>query len=103
MSAYIIGRVDVTDWSRYAEYMQGTPGVIAEFGGRFLARGGEVTTLEGAEETGRVVILEFPTLEAATQFYHSEEYQRLKGLREGAATAQFVVIEGIAVGNTESP
>ena len=103
MPAYIIGRVDVTDWSRYAEYMKGTPAVIAEFGGRFLARGGEVVTLEGAEETGRVVILEFPTLEAATRFYHSEAYQRLKGLREGAATAQFVVIEGVAGGNMESP
>ena len=99
MPAYIIGRVRVTDWSRYAAYMQGTPGVVAQFGGRFLARGGEVVTLEGAEETDRVVILEFPTREAATQFYHSEEYQRLKGLREGAATAQFLVIDGVA----ESP
>lgn len=96
MSAYIIGRVQVTDWSRYAEYMKGTPGIVAEFGGRFLARGGERVTLEGAEETDRVVILEFPTLEAAKQFYYSEEYQRLKRLREGAATAHFVVIDGVA-------
>ena len=96
MPAYIIGRVRVTDWSRYAAYMQGTPGVVAHFGGRFLARGGEVGTLEGPEETDRVVILEFPTVAAARGFYGSEEYQRLKGLREGAALAQFVVVEGVA-------
>jgi uncharacterized protein (DUF1330 family) len=96
MPAYIIGRVHVTDWSRYAEYMKVSPGVIAQFGGRFLARGGESRTLEGAPETDRVVLIEFPTFEAANQFYHSEEYRQIKALREGAATAHFFVMDGVA-------
>jgi uncharacterized protein (DUF1330 family) len=67
MAAYIIGRVQVTDWPRYSEYMKLTPGIIAQYGGRFIARGGESMTLEGPEETHRVVILEFPTFTAAQQ------------------------------------
>ena len=96
MPAYIIGRVHVTDWSRYAEYRKVSPGVIAQFGGRFIARGGEAITLEGPPETDRVVLIEFPTLEAAQQFYHSEGYRQIKPLREGAASAQFLVIDGVA-------
>lgn len=98
MPAYIIGRVEVTDWTRYAEYMKLTPGIIAQYGGRFIARGGESMTLEGPEETKRVVILEFPTYEAAQQFFHSAEYQQAKAVREGAALAQFYAIDGVPVG-----
>ena len=97
MAAYIIGRVQVTDWPRYAEYMKLTPGIIAQYGGRFIARGGESVTLEGPEETNRVVILEFPTFEAAKQFFHSEEYRQAKAVREGAAVAHFYAIDGVPV------
>lgn len=79
---------------RYSEYMKLTPGVIAKFGGRFIARGGESVTLEGPEEANRVVLIEFPTLAAAKDFYRSEEYRETKVLREGAATAQFLAIDG---------
>ena len=98
MAAYIIGRVQVTDWPRYSEYMKLMPGIIAQYGGRFIARGGESVTLEGPEETHRVVILEFPTFTAAQQFFHSEEYQHAKAVREGAALAQFFAIDGVPVG-----
>ena len=95
MPAYIIARVNVTDVARYSEYMKVTPGVIAMFGGRFIARGGESVTLEGQPETDRVVLIEFPTLTAAKNFYHSEQYREAKILREGAATAQFFAIDGV--------
>lgn len=96
MPAYLIAKVDVTDWARYREYMQATPGAMARFGGKFIARGGQVVTLEGPAETRRVVIIEFPSLDQAKAFYHSEEYTRAKKLREGAATGQFLAIEGTA-------
>jgi len=94
MPAYLIARVQVTDWSRYREYTKATPAAIERFGGRFIARGGETVTLEGPEETGRVVVIEFPTLDQARAFYSSEEYTCARKLREGAATGQFVLIEG---------
>jgi uncharacterized protein (DUF1330 family) len=94
MPAYIIGRVTVTDTDQYAQYMQATPAVIAKFGGKFIARGGEKVTLEGETETARVVIIEFPSMELAQAFFHSPEYQQAKLLREGAAEAQFIAIDG---------
>jgi uncharacterized protein (DUF1330 family) len=94
MAAYMVGRIDVTDWEQYKKYTEVTPDVIAQYGGRFIARGGECIALEGAEETHRTVLIEFPTVEDAKTFYDSAEYQEAKKLRAGAATASFIVIDG---------
>ena len=95
MTAYIIARINVTDMTQYKEYTKLTPGIIEKFGGKFIARGGEVTTLEGAEEENRVVLLEFPTAEAAKDFYNSDEYQAAIKVREGASEGQFIVVDGV--------
>ena len=95
MAAYMIARVNVTDWDQYNEYIKVTPGIIAKYDGRFIVRGGEMVTLEGPEEKWRVVVVEFPDLEKAKEFYYSREYTDAKKIREGAALAQFVAISGI--------
>jgi uncharacterized protein (DUF1330 family) len=94
MPAYIIARVEVTDWTRYREYTKQTPGAIARYGGKFIVRGGEITTLEGEPETRRLVVIEFPSLDQAKAFYHSPEYSQVKALRAGAAVGQFLAVEG---------
>lgn len=94
MTAYIIAHVNVEDRDAYREYMRHTPRVIQKFGGRFIARGGEMVTLEGPTETLRVVLLEFPSMEQAKAFYDSEDYARTKKLREGSGSAKFVLVDG---------
>lgn len=94
MPAYLIARVDVTDWDRYREYMRHTPRVIAQFGGRFVVRGGEMITVEGPAETNRVVVIEFPSFQQAKAFYESNEYRRIMEFRLGAATGQFLIVDG---------
>lgn len=94
MPAYIIGRVTITDPDRYSQYMQATPEVIAKFGGKFIVRGGDKVILEGEDESARIVILEFPSMERAQSFFSSPEYQRAKSLRAGAAEAQFIALDG---------
>ncbi len=96
MSAYIIAQVDVRDRQRYGEYMKHTPRVIAQYGGRFIVRGGPMTTLEGPEPTRRMVVIEFPTVDAAKAFYASPEYAPVKPLREGAGEGSFVAVDGYA-------
>ena len=96
MPAYIIARVEVTDWTRYRQYTNATPEVIARYGGKFIIRGGESVTLEGEPETRRLVVIEFPTLKQAQEFYHSPDYSKVKQLRSGAAIGQFIAIEGAA-------
>ena len=94
MPAYIIARVEVTDWSRYQEYTKLTPGAIARYGGKFIVRGGKHVTLEGEAETRRLVIIEFPDMERAQAFYNSPEYLVARNIRAGAAVAQFLAVEG---------
>ena len=103
MPAYLIGLIEVTDAKQYSQYTQRTPEVIAKFGGRFIARGGKTVTLEGTDEKRRVVILEFPDLRRAREFYHSEEYQQVKGLRQAAAGAQFILVEGCSDFQSQGP
>jgi uncharacterized protein (DUF1330 family) len=94
MPAYIIARVDVRDPQRYREYTARTPRAVARFGGRFIVRGGEVTTLEGQAETRRIVVVEFPTFEKAKAFYADAGYSDVKKYREGAGDAQFILVDG---------
>ena len=104
MPAYIIVLANVTDADRYAQYTKVTPSVVAQFGGRFVARNERTRTLEGPQERRRVVLLEFPSYELATAFYQSHEYGRARRLREGAAEAQFILVDGYsAFGPPPSP
>lgn len=95
MAAYMIARIKVTDPTRYQKYVESTPPTIAKFGGRFIVRGGETVTLERPEETRRVVILEFPSLEQAKAWYASEDYQTVRELRIGAAEGDFLAVDGV--------
>lgn len=91
---YIIAQVDVTNPQQYGEYAKLSPGLIAKFGGRFLARAGRTVTLEGTPARSRVVIIEYPSFDRAQAFFTSPEYQQAKKLRDGAANAQFILVEG---------
>jgi len=92
--AYILVQVEVTNPPQYAEYTKLSPAIIEKFGGRFLARGGRIETLEGPPAKSRVVVLEFPSFERAQEFYSSPDYQAARKVRAGAANAQFVLVEG---------
>lgn len=92
--AYVIVRANITDPGAYEEYKLHSGPAVARYGGRFLARGGAMETLEGPAEQGRVVLIEFPDMDAAQRWYHSPEYQHAISIRKDAATAQFVLLEG---------
>ena len=95
MPAYIIVRIQVTDPEGIKTYQASVPPIVEQYGGRFIARGGEVTTLEGPEESRRVVIMEFPDRAAAEAFYHSSEYTEARALRAGMAEAEFIAVDGV--------
>lgn len=95
MSAFLIARVNITNPEQYENYKKLSLEAADKYQGRFLARGGTTLTLEGPNETDRVVILEFNSLDNAKTFYESPEYQKAKAAREGAATGQFIVVDGV--------
>jgi uncharacterized protein (DUF1330 family) len=94
MPAYVIVHVEVTDWEKYREYMRHTPRIIAEHGGRFIVRGGESVTLEGAPSARRLVVVEFPSLDQAKAFYDSPDYRRARAIRAGGGDAHIVAVDG---------
>ena len=93
MKAYVLVNVNVKDPGRYADYAKAAHPTVTAHGGRYLARGGRAERLEGSVGVNRVVVLEFPSYEAALGCYHSPEYQAAKKLRDGKAEADLVVIE----------
>ena len=96
MSAYVIVEITVHDKDLIVEYQKLTPATIAAYDGRFVVRGGAVTPLEGDWQPQRVVVLEFPTVERARQWWESPEYAPAKALRERAAHTKMIIVEGFA-------
>ncbi|HEY5690065.1 MAG TPA: DUF1330 domain-containing protein [Cyclobacteriaceae bacterium] len=96
MPAYIIVDVEITDPVEYEEYKKHTPGSLVPFDGKFLARGSTVETLEGDWKPGRLVILEFPTLEKAKAWWNSPEYTPAKLIRQRASNTKMIVADGIS-------
>lgn len=92
--AYIIAEIDVHDAEGFEAFRSGVAPMIAAFGGRYLVRGGAITSLEGDAPTTRMVVLEFPSKGAAETFWHSEEYRPVAKLRHGSADSRIYLIEG---------
>jgi uncharacterized protein (DUF1330 family) len=94
MPAYVIVDANVTDPDKYTQYREAAGPVVAQYGGRYIVRGGATTVLEGDWNPGRVVVAEFPDVEAAKSWYDSPEYQHARSLRQGACEMQMLVVEG---------
>ena len=95
MTAYMVGRVDVTDAEKWKEYAAAAGPTVAAHGGTYIARGGAIEGLENFEDDGkRIVILQFPDMDSARNWYKSEEYQAARAKREGAGYARFTLVEG---------
>jgi uncharacterized protein (DUF1330 family) len=95
MPAYVIVETDIHDPEQYEHYKAASPAAVADGGGRFVVRGGELAVLEGDWEPTRLVVLEFEDLDAAKRWYASDEYQAAKQLREGAANLRMVAVQGV--------
>ena len=96
MAAYVIYQGEVIDPERYDEYKtKGATSILAA-GGKYLVRGGDFEVLEGEAPAGRTVVLEFPTRQAAIDWYRGDEYTEIRKIREGAARARMYVVDGIA-------
>lgn len=96
MVAYVIARMTVHDPDKLREYANLAAPHTARFGGRYLARGGDLTNLEGTTCEDRMVIAEFPDKASAVAMFSDPDYRKVAKLREAAATTHLLtVIEGI--------
>ncbi len=91
---YWIAHVSVRDPEGYKAYVAAAAIAFQKYGARMLARGGQYEQVEGRDRP-RNVVIEFPTLEAAQECYHSPEYQAAKAIRSTLSEAEIVLVEGI--------
>jgi uncharacterized protein (DUF1330 family) len=94
MAAYVIVDIHITDPETYEKYKPLAHATVVAFGGRYIARGGEVETLEGDWVPGRTVLLEFPSLQRAKEWWSSEQYAPAKAMRQRCARTRMVVVQG---------
>lgn len=95
MPAYVIVEVNILDQELYNEYKKLTPATIKEYGGKFIVRGPEIEILEGQWPEGRLVIIEFPSVEIAKDWWNSPGYTAAKTLRQRAAITNMIIVKGI--------
>jgi uncharacterized protein (DUF1330 family) len=95
MAAYVIAEIEITDPAGYRAYGQVVPATVEKYGGRFLVRGGAATVLEGEWPERRRVVLEFPSKEAALQWWNSPEYEKPMAMRRASSKGRLVLVEGV--------
>jgi len=93
--AYLIVEVETTDPELMAKYREGTPAAIARYGGKFIVRGGATQTLEGGWAPPRIVVIEFPSLQKAKEFYACPNYKPLLEMRMKAGRSKVIMVEGV--------
>lgn len=96
MPAYFVVRAEIHDRVAFQDYASRSPAVLAMFGGRHIARGGKSITFEGPTDRPHTVIAQFPDFESAERCYRSDAYQALIPLRQGCATLEFTLIDGVS-------
>ncbi|SCW49008.1 Uncharacterized conserved protein, DUF1330 family [Rhizobium mongolense subsp. loessense] len=95
MAAYLIADIEVHDPQAYEEYKEKASSTVKQFGGRYLARGGEQEVLEGSWTPTRLVLLEFPDMATLQAWYSSSEYAIAKPFRLTNARSCLVALEGV--------
>lgn len=96
MPAYVINDMEITDPVTFDQYKQLSPATVAQYGGRFLVRGGAIEPQEGHWSPQRLVVLEFPSVEQARAWIDSPEYAPARRLRQLSATSNLIVVDGVA-------
>lgn len=96
MAAYMIGMVEVTDPSWLAEYSEKVQKMFAEIGAKYHVRSTKVERLEGEKPLPMsMVVIEFPSMEVAREWYKTDDYQALVQLRSKGSQTDLWLTEGI--------
>jgi uncharacterized protein (DUF1330 family) len=96
MPAYVITYLEVTDPEAFQAYRNVAGPTFAPYGGRPIVVDGQFEVLEGMVEPKSVVVIEFEGMEQARRWYASPEYAKTIPMRQSAANASLVLVEGVA-------
>ncbi|MGJ9421414.1 DUF1330 domain-containing protein [Aeromicrobium sp. CF3.5] len=96
---YIVAEITVSDAETYEEYVERSGTVLAAYGARLLVHAfssaGDLIVKEGGRTFERLIVVEFESLERVTEFYHSQDYQQVIGLRQSSAQSHVYHAAGV--------
>lgn len=95
MPAFLICDVKMKDREKLIEYLELAKGTVEKYGGKYLAQAGETLVIEGDWTPQTVIVVEFPTMEAAKDWYVSDEYAPALKMNPQAMMRNMVLMQGL--------
>ena len=93
---YYVAEIDVTNVDAYTkEYAPVAQATIEAAGGRLLAAGQNVTSIEGAPPTKRVAIQVWDSMEKVQAWRNSAEYKKAREIGDKYAKFRSFTVEGL--------
>lgn len=94
MAGYVIVEDQITDEAVFAEFRERVAPTVEAFGGRFLVRGGEIEVFDGDWQPGRIVVIEFESVERAEAWLNSPEFAEIREIGTRSANANVIIVQG---------
>jgi uncharacterized protein (DUF1330 family) len=92
---YAVAELEVQDPGWVRDYVADVTPMVERRGGRYLARSARIEQIEGGRPVPQIVlIIEWPSKQAADEFYESEEYRPYREARRAGARNEFVLVSG---------
>ncbi len=95
MAAYLVADIHISDPVLFREFVEGVPATVEKYGGRYLVRGGKFEIAHGDWTPDRVIVAEFGSMDQATAWYDSPEFEGLKPTLTRSSNSNFVFVEGV--------
>lgn len=92
---YVIADTRVQDEAAFALYREIASTSVARHGGRYLARGGAIRSLEGEWSPERIIVIAFPSRAAAKSWYASDDYRPALAHKHKAMTRNLLLVDGL--------
>lgn len=103
MTVYLIADVKVKDDKWMPAYAASVHNLVHKHGGKYLARSGNVRTLEGKPlDTTLIAVMEFPSADAAKAFTADPQYAPFAQARQQGSDSRFQLIDNTDLAGTIS-
>jgi len=97
MTIYMIIEISIKNENLYSQYIDQVPKIVEKYGGKYLVRGGKVTSISSNWNPERIIVVEFDTIDQLQKCFKSPEYLELAPLREKSTISKAIAVEGCAI------
>lgn len=94
MSAYFVLQIEWASLEARRAYVEGLSNMIEKNGGEFIIASPDFRVVEGKWEPGLFIVIRFPTMQALSAWYDSEEYRPVREFRLKNSRSDAVIVEG---------